>query len=127
MPCCRCACETGHGLVDLYLTRIRRGPGDLNSVSRAAWMDDLVAVLSRQSDESGFNTYWECQQLARHLDLIIKTNFPEIYDKSASQYRLYLARALNPVAPIMGATGDTAPTAVRLKRGSSGCRVTRLR
>ena len=102
--------RTGHGLVDLYLTRIRRGPGDLNSVSRAAWMDDLVAVLSRQSDESGFNTYWECQQLARHLDLIIKTNFPEIYDKSASQYRLYLARALNPVAPIMGATGDTAPT-----------------
>ena len=59
---------------------------------------------------SGFNTYWECQQLARHLDLIIKTNFPEIYDKSAGQYRLYLARALNPVAPIMGATGDTAPT-----------------
>ena len=102
--------RTGHGLVDLYLTRIRRGPGDLNSDSRAAWVDDLVAVLSRQSDESGFNTYWECQQLARHLDLIIKTNFPEIYDKSVGEYRLYLARALNPVAPIMGATGDTAPT-----------------
>lgn len=102
--------RTGHGLVDLYLTRIRRGAGDLNSDSRSAWMDDLVAMLSRQSDESGFNTYWECLQLAQHLDLIIKTNFPEIYDKSASQYRLYLARALNPVAPVMGATGDTAPT-----------------
>ena len=102
--------RTGHGLVDLYLTRIRRGPGDLNSDSRSAWMDDLVAMLSRQSDENGFNTYWECRQLAQNLDLIIKTNFPEIYDISVSQYRLSLARALNPVAPVMGATGDTAAT-----------------
>ena len=102
--------RTGHGLVDLYLARIRRGSGDLSSDSRADWMDDLASVLSRQSSETGFNTYWECQQLAQHLDLIIKTNFPDIYDKSADQYRLYLARALNPVAPIMGATGDTSST-----------------
>ncbi len=102
--------RTGHGLVDLYLTRLRFGSGHLNPDSRTEWMNELVKVLSRQSDESGFNTYWECQQLAEHLDLIIKTNFPEIYDKSADQYRLYLARALNPVAPIMGATGDTAAT-----------------
>ncbi len=106
--------RTGHGLVDLYLARIRRGSGDLSSESRAEWMDDLVSVLfrqsPRQSSETGFNTYWECQQLAQHLDLIIKTNFPDIYDKSADQYRLYLARSLNPVAPIMGATGDTSST-----------------
>ncbi|MFV8781895.1 DEAD/DEAH box helicase family protein [Microbulbifer sp. SA54] len=102
--------RTGHGLVDLYLARIRRGSGDLSSDSRAEWMDDLASVLSRQSGEKGFNTYWECRQLALHLDLIIKTNFPGIYDKSSGQYRLYLARSLNPVAPIMGATGDTAST-----------------
>ena len=106
--------RTGHGLVDLYLARIRRGSGDLSSKSRAEWMDDLASVLfrqsPRQSSETGFNTYWECQQLAQYLDLIIKTNFPDIYDKSADQYRLYLARSLNPVAPIMGATGDTSST-----------------
>ncbi len=102
--------RTGHGLVDLYLARIRRGSGDLSSESRTEWMDDLASVLSRQSREQGFNTYWECQRLADHLELIIKTNFPDIYDKSADQYRLYLARSLNPVAPIMGATGDTSST-----------------
>ena len=102
--------RTGHGQVDLYLTRLRFGSGHLSPDSRTEWMNELIKVLSRQSGESGFNTYWECQQLAEHLDLIIKTNFPEIYDKSADQYRLYLARALNPVAPIMGATGDTAAT-----------------
>lgn len=102
--------RTGHGLVDLYLARIRRGSGDLSSGSRADWMDDLASILSRQSGETGFNTYWECKQLAQHLNLIIKTNFPDIYDKSADQYRLYLARSLNPVAPIMGATGETSST-----------------
>ena len=104
--------RTGHGLVDLYLTRISRDSGDLSSESRSKWMDDFAWVLSQQSkaNETGFNTYWECQQLAQHLDLIIKNNFPDIYDKSADQYRLYLARALNPVAPIMGATGDTSST-----------------
>ena len=108
--------RTGHGLVDLYLTRIRRGTGELTAESRAAWMDDLVTVLVQQSCQKGFNTNWECQQLASHLDLIIKTNFPEIYDKATGEYRLYLARALNPVAPIMGATGDTAPTRVAQAR-----------
>ncbi|MCY4264939.1 MAG: DEAD/DEAH box helicase family protein [Gammaproteobacteria bacterium] len=102
--------RTGHGLIDLYLTRICRKPGDLNSASRGAWMDDLVAVLEQQSTETGFNTYSELRNLAQNLDLIIKTNFPDIYDKSSDQYSLFLARTLNPVAPVMGATGATTTT-----------------
>ncbi len=102
--------RTGHGLIDLYLARIRQGADKPTAESGGAWMDDLVSVLNRQSTQNDFNTYWECLKLSENLDLIIKTNFPEIYDKSPQEYRLFLARALSPLVPIMGATGDTAST-----------------
>ena len=99
--------RTGHGIVDLYLARLRCGPKDLNTSTRRSWMDDVAIELKRQSNVEDFSTYMELHNLADQLDLIIKNNLPEIFDKSPDEYRRYLAQTLNPVAPIIGATGET--------------------
>jgi hypothetical protein len=73
-------------------------------------MDDIARELKRQANVEDFSTYWELNNLAMQLELIIKNNLPEIFDKSADEYRKYLAQTLNPVAPIIGATGETVST-----------------
>lgn len=99
--------RTGHGAIDLYLSRLRQGTANLTEHTRAAWMDDVASQLVRQSRSGTFSTYQELKHLATQLDLIIKTNLPEVYDKSSDEYRKYLSQTLNPVAPVIGATGET--------------------
>ena len=99
--------RTGHGVVDLYLARLRQGAANLTATTRAAWVDDLAGQLLAQSGSEGLSTYRELHNLAQQLDLVIKTNLADIYDKSPDEYRKYLSQTLNPVAPIIGATGET--------------------
>lgn len=102
--------RTGHGVIDLYLARIKQGVANLTSETRASWMNDFGDQLQKQSQDVAFSTYFELSQLSNQLDLIIKTNLPEIYDKSSEEYRKYLSQNLNPVAPVIGATGETVST-----------------
>lgn len=99
--------RTGHGVVDLYLARIKLGTANLTSITRAKWMDTFVGALQQQSTEESFSTYWELYDTAQQLNLIIKNNLPGIYDLDRDEYRLHLSRALNPIAPVIGATGET--------------------
>lgn len=106
--------RTGHGVVDLYLARIKLGPGNLTEQTRSKWMVDLVGELERQRKRCAmtvgveFSTFQELSCLASQLDLIIKNNFPRAYDLGRKEIRQHLARSLNPLAPIIGATGETA-------------------
>lgn len=99
--------RTGHGIIDLYLARLRQGTENLTKSTRASWMDDVAARLREQSTQDGFSTFRELHDLADQLDLVIKSNLPDAYDKTREEYRLYFSRMLNPVAPIMGASGAT--------------------
>jgi hypothetical protein len=99
--------RTGHGVIDLYLSRLRQGTSNLTPKTRAAWMQDLADTLKHQSESTRFSTYSKLNNLAKHLHLIIKTNLPDVYDKSSDEYRKYLSQMLNPVAPIIGAHGET--------------------
>ena len=106
--------RTGHGVVDLYLARIKLGPGDLDKRKRSLWMTGLAEDLKRQRDRQTlegvrqFSTFGELHSLACHLGLIVRNNFPDVRDRDRRELRLYLARSLNPLAPIIGATGETA-------------------
>ncbi|MCK0164946.1 DEAD/DEAH box helicase [Marinobacter sp. S6332] len=99
--------RTGHGMIDLYVSRLRQGEGDLSSGVLAGWITDFVAELSRQSQAPGFSTYLELKGLADELPAILKANLPGIFDLGTNEYRRYLSNQLNPIAPIIGATGDT--------------------
>ena len=108
--------RTGHGIVDLYLARIKLGPGNLTEQTRSEWMASLVGELERQCMRKaiphrlGFSTFQELSCLASHLELIIRNNFPRAYDLGRKEIRQHLARSLNPLAPIIGATGETGHT-----------------
>jgi len=99
--------RTGHGMVDLYLTRLWQGDGDLSQRVVTGWTKDFVGELSRQSKAPGFSTYRELKGLADELPAILKANLPGIFELGANEYRRYLSNQLNPIAPIIGATGET--------------------
>ena len=99
--------RTGHGIIDVYLARLMQGKRDLTASSRAQWMSALVELLDEQSRSSAFSTFHELKSLAAHLELIIRNNLPEIISASKDEYRRILSRMLNPVSPIIGASGET--------------------
>jgi hypothetical protein len=99
--------RTGHGMVDLYLTRLWQGEGDLSQRVVSGWIEDFVSELDRQSMEPGFSTYRELKGLADELPAIVKANVPGIFELGANEYRRYLSNQLSPIAPIIGATGET--------------------
>lgn len=99
--------RTGHGIIDLFIARMKLGTQNLTSHTRSAWMEALVTMLSRQATMSRFSTYHELENVSDHLNLIVKTNLPEVFDKSLAEYRTYLSHMLNPVTPVIGASGAT--------------------
>lgn len=99
--------RTGHGMIDLYVSRLRQGEGDLSSSVLTGWIKDFVAELTRQSQVPGFSTYRELKGLADELPAILKANLPGMFDLGTNEYRRYLSNQLNPIAPIIGATGET--------------------
>ena len=100
--------RTGHGFIDLYISRLRQGEASLTKDSGRSWMADFADRLKKQSQGKSFNTYQELSNLSQHLDLIIKTNLSDVYHKSRNEYRRYFSSMLNPVAPVVGATGATS-------------------
>lgn len=99
--------RTGHGIIDLYLARLRQGPANLTNQTRISWMKDFAKQLKTQSQGLGFSSFSELADLSNHLEIIIKTNLPDVYEKSTDEYRKYFSQMLNPVAPVIGATGET--------------------
>lgn len=108
--------RTAHGVVDVYLSRLMQGAGNLTLQKREKWIKDYVEILSKQKDSCQFSTYYELEQLAAHLELIVKNNIPEIYDLSRDEYPKFLSQSLNPVSPIIGASGETTGRSAQARK-----------
>ncbi len=103
-----CLCvRTGHGVVDLYISRMKLGISDLDRVRRSKLITSFVANLEKQESSSDFSTWRELYLTAQNLDLIIKNNLPDLAKASIESRRRKISQLLNPVAPIIGATGET--------------------
>ncbi len=100
--------RTGHGIVDVYLSRVHQGGADLTAETRQAWMKDLVSSLKVQQASCQFSTYSELCALSDQLDLIIKVNIPDVFDEPKESRRTFISKNLNPVSPVIGATGETS-------------------
>lgn len=100
--------RTSHGIIDLYLARLKQGPENLTSKSRTQWVKDFVEILKSQQSKDSFSTYCQLTELAKHLELIIKNNIPKIYELNRDEYPRYLSENLNPVSPVIGASGATS-------------------
>ena len=108
--------RNGHGVIDLYIARLKQGPGNLMAKSRSQWMCDLVSAISRQKATDQFSTFQELSNLAHNLDLIVKNNIPEIHELHVEEYRKFLSQALNPVSPVIGATGETSGRSAQARK-----------
>jgi len=100
--------RTGHGAVDLYLSFMRSSFSELSKESRESWMQDLVNTLAQQRYTPQFSTYYELHNIAQQLDLIVKTCIPEAYRTNKDSRRVYLSKQLNPISPVIGASGETS-------------------
>jgi len=108
--------RTGHGIIDIYLARIKQGTGNLTREKRTTWMRDFVGLLVTQKQNPYFSTWQELLSTAAHLELIIKNNIPDIIDLQIEEYRTFLSRTLNPVSPVIGATGETSGRSAQARK-----------
>lgn len=99
--------RTGHGVIDLYAARLMQGSANLTAASRTQWLRDFAAILAGQQSSDGFSTFRELAGIAAHLKQIIKNNIPDIFEKNREEYPMFLSQALNPVSPVIGASGQT--------------------
>jgi hypothetical protein len=100
--------RTGHGIIDLYLSRLRQGSSNLTAETRVLWIKDLINSLKKQKESFQFSTYSELSALSENLDLVIKVNIPEVFDSPNESRRIFISHRLNPVSPVIGATGETS-------------------
>lgn len=108
--------RTAHGIIDLYLARLKLGPGNLTSESRVQWIREFVTMLSSQEQSRGFTTRHELVQLASHLEQIVKNNIPEVLELTHDEYRKFLSQMLNPVSPVIGASGETSGRSAQARK-----------
>jgi len=99
--------RTGHGIVDFYLARLRQGAEKLTPETRRSWLRNLMQCLKGQAECNEFSTYRELKGLSDQLDLIIRNNIPGVFDESRERRRTYVSHQLNPVSPVIGASGET--------------------
>ncbi len=115
--------RNGHGIIDLYLSRLRLGEATLDQARRDRWISEFTTILSAQQAQynqnaafdptqptSGtpFSTFAELSGLSDQLDAVIKANVPELLsDKRPGEFRRHIANRLAPLAPIIGASGET--------------------
>jgi hypothetical protein len=108
--------RTAHGIIDLYLARLTVGPGNLTASKRERWMEEVVSLLCKQREKSQFSTFYELNQLASHLELIIKNNVPGILELTREEYPTHLRQELNPVSPVIGASGETSGRSAQARK-----------
>lgn len=108
--------RTGHGIIDVYLSRLKQGVSNLNTQTRLSWLQELMSSLKDQSTEPGFSTYRELLGMSQQLELVIKTNIPEIFDIPLEKRRSFISDRLNPVSPIIGATGEVSGRSAQARK-----------
>ena len=108
--------RTSHGIIDLYIARLKQGPANLTEETRCQWLKDFVEILKSQKQQSSFSTFCELRRLARNLDLIIKNNAPDIFWEKRRDYQKILSQSLGIVSPVIGASGATSGRSAQARK-----------
>ena len=95
-----------HPFIDLYLSRLMIDSERLTAETVPELVAHFLGRIAAQSPEQ-FSTRRILRDLSCELDLIIKTNFTDIYKLKAVEDRNYIKQRLSPLTPVIGATGET--------------------
>ena len=98
-------CRLDHPFIDLYALRGSRGKSEDGTADEnlIRAFSNLLSAQSKFPDV--FSSFTVLRDLFANLDLILKQNFEDAADKSVAELTIYLTRQLQPLSPVLGATG----------------------
>jgi hypothetical protein len=101
-------CRLDHPFIDLYSLRDTRTPSDDGSADDRLikTFAGLLAEQSARPDE--FSSFTVLRDLAEHLELLLKQNFEDVWDKKPGEFATYFANQLKGPSPVLGASGANA-------------------
>lgn len=106
---CRLAaavCRLDHPFVDLYALRASRGKRDDGSADDKLTAA-FVGLLREQAQRPlSFSSYTVLRDLCANLGLLLKQNFEDADSKKITELTAYITRQLQPLSPVLGATGE---------------------
>lgn len=109
-------CRLDHPFVDLYALRASRGKSDEGSADDNL-IEAFAALLLDQSERpDAFSSFVVLRDLSANLPLLLKQNFEDVSAKSAAELTTYLTRQLQPLSPILGATGSNSSSRSAIAR-----------
>jgi hypothetical protein len=109
-------CRLDHPFIDLYALRASRTKGEDGSADDRL-IEAFVILLANQSARpEKFSSYTVLRGLADNLELLLKQNFEDAGEKEPGELTAYFTRQLSPLAPVLGATGENAPSRSAIAR-----------
>lgn len=108
----------GSGMIDLYSVQVenrggfKRKTGEKGQQMVDKLVQGFIKVLEEQSRSDQFNTFKELKNIKQNLQLIIKVNFPEVYNLNSGKYKRYFAARLKEQSPVAGMYGSVNKNSV---------------
>lgn len=98
-------CRLDHPFIDLYALRGSRGKNEDGTAD-----ENLIKAFSNLLTEQSkfpdvFSSFTVLRDLFGNLDLLLKQNFEDAADKTVAELTTYITRQLQPLSPVLGATG----------------------
>lgn len=116
---CRLAaavCRLDHPFVDLYSLRASRGKRDDGSADDRLIAEFVSLLLKQSRQPHAFSSYTILRDLCLNLSLVLKQNFEEAGDKKLAELTAYFTRQLQPLSPVLGATGENSASRSAIAR-----------
>ena len=110
-------CRLDHPFIDLYALRASRGKSDSEDSADDKLIKAFAQRLLEQSERPhAFSSFVILRDLAANLELLLKQNFEYAMSKRASELTVYLTRQLQPLSPVLGATGANSDSRSAIAR-----------
>jgi superfamily II DNA or RNA helicase len=109
-------CRLDHPFIDLYSLRASREKSDEGSADDNLIEAFAAKLLDQSKFPDAFSSYVLLRDLTANLELLLKQNFEDVGEKSAAELTAYLTRQLQPLSPILGATGENSASRSAIAR-----------
>lgn len=109
-------CRLDHPFIDLYALRASREKSDDGSADDNLIQAFIELLLDQSKRPDEFSSFSVLRDLAANLDLLLKQNFEDAGLKSAAELTAYLTRQLQPLSPVVGATGENSSSRSAIAR-----------
>lgn len=98
-------CRLDHPFIDLYALRGSRGKSEDGSADENLIRAFSTLLNAQSKNPDAFSSFTVLRDLFANLDLLLKQNFEDAADKALTELTTYLTRQLQPLSPVLGATG----------------------